>query len=282
MSELFVPREGETRRRTRKVKVEKVEPTEEELAEKEAARLEAGEDSEEEEEHEEEEEEDEGDEEMPTRDLNIVCIGGGAGSEVLAICAVVREQGTPARVNVQAVDMADWGMVLEEMTDVVEDKWRLSKNRLDVSFVRQDVIAGFTPKEVASTEAANALALSKGKAVATNPVRYDTADLITLLFTTAELLTSSRASTLSFLSLLTQQTKPGTLLMIVESAGSFSALAVGKEKTFPLEFLLDFVLAGGKAGDGGGWEIVQKEESRWYRLPDGAARAYPLRLENMR
>lgn len=124
-----------------------------------------------------------------------------------------------------------------------------------------------------------------------------------MLFTTAELLTASRPQTLAFLSSLTLQTKPGTLLLIVESAGSFSALAVGKEKTFPLEFLLDFVLcvpglcafrvcqlltlmstfsAGGKGGDDGGWEIVRKEESRWYRLPEGVNKAYPLRLENMR
>ncbi|KAF8535712.1 hypothetical protein BDD12DRAFT_854315 [Trichophaea hybrida] len=86
--------------------------------------------------------------------------------------------------------------------------------------------------------------------------------LVSLLFTTNELYTQSRAGT----------TK---MLLGLRSAGSYSMVKVG-EKTFSMGLLLDHTLV---------------HEARWYRLPQaqmvngqtvGTGLRYPLTLENMR
>ncbi|CED82419.1 Protein of unknown function DUF3115 [Phaffia rhodozyma] len=201
---------------------------------------------------------------IPTRTINVLCYGSGPGSEIIALAATTRERGTPAKVHVQAVDSGNWGPILSQMSSGIETEWNLPKSRFEVDFIQHDIL----------------------KPADATRIDIPRANLITLLYTTHELLTASRSTTIAFLSNLTAQAQPGTLLMIVESAGSFSAMPVGKsEKTFPLEFLLDLVLAGGKdAGPGsrGEWEVVKKSESRWFRVPDGVGKGYPVKLENMR
>jgi hypothetical protein len=312
-------KDGEVRRKVTKIREEVVEvPKEEGEGEDGEGAAEGSDEEDGEAAAAEPESESEDDEPASSRTITIICIGGGAGSEVLALASTVRSLGTPAKVHVQAVDSADWGAVLGEMMDVVVDKWRLPKTRFDVEFVKRDVLVGLPGgkkergvgreerereeeearkaiesvsleerSEAASTISArptpNPSTSAQPAAVASRQptIKYSSADLITLLFTTAELLTASRPQTLSFLSHLTTSCAKGTLLLIVESAGSFSAMSVGATQ-FPLEFLLDLVLAGGKDGKNGGWEIVEKEESRWWRLPEGVSKGYPLRLENMR
>lgn len=309
---------GEVRRKVTKIREDPVEVPQGEEGEDGDASATEGQDGDGAEEEVQEPESEEDDEPAPTRTITIICVGGGAGSEVLALASTVRSLGTPAKVVVQAVDSADWGQVLEEMVDVVADKWRLRSNRFQVEFIKRDVLANLPGgkkergigreererEEEEARKAIEAVSLKErsdaSSAVSFTPsttggetssvstssnrqptIQYASAQLITLLFTTAELLTASRPQTLSFLSHLTTSCAPGTLLLIVESAGSFSAMSVGATQ-FPLEFLLDLVLAGGKDGKTGGWEIVEKEESRWWRLPEGVAKGYPLRLENMR
>ena len=45
--------------------------------------------------------------------------------------------------------------------------------------------------------------------------------------------------------------------------------------------VLDAVLLG-EGGEGAGWETVRSEDSRWYRLPEGADAGWPVKLENTR
>lgn len=202
---------------------------------------------------------------VPSRTINVLCYGSGPGSEIIALAAIARERGTPAKVHVQAVDSGNWGPVLSEMASGINTHWNVPVNRFQVDFVKQDILTSHQQE---------------------TPIDIPRANLITLLYTTHELLTASRSATIAFLSNLTAKAKPGTLLMIVESAGSFSAMPVGQsEKTFPLEFLLDLVLAGGKDGGPGSrgeWEVVKKSESRWFRVPEGVGKGYPVKLENMR
>ncbi|KAL3422486.1 hypothetical protein PVAG01_06642 [Phlyctema vagabunda] len=110
--------------------------------------------------------------------------------------------------------------------------------------------------------------------------------LLTLLFTLNELYTASIAKTTSFLLSMANAVKPGTLLLVVDSPGSYSETTVGKEaKKYPMHFLLDHTLIGpGKTKDGVAikptWEKIVSEDSRWFRLPKDAR--YPIDLEDMR
>ncbi|KAF8429209.1 hypothetical protein EV426DRAFT_527342, partial [Tirmania nivea] len=93
--------------------------------------------------------------------------------------------------------------------------------------------------------------------------------LITLLSTTNELFTQSTSNATAFLSSLGDRMSSGALLMVVESAGSYSIVKVGEEE-YPMPWLLDLML-----------KKVVSEDSKWYRLPTGGLK-YPIDLENMR
>ncbi|KAI9335036.1 hypothetical protein DFJ73DRAFT_852410 [Zopfochytrium polystomum] len=106
------------------------------------------------------------------------------------------------------------------------------------------------------------------------------------MFLTNELLATSKRAFVALVRLLVARMRPGACLLVVDSAGSFSEVAVG---------------AGGGGGSGGGgggaeaprkymvytlldavgaFEVLEQTDSRWYRFPDGLA--YPLKLNNMR
>ena len=109
--------------------------------------------------------------------------------------------------------------------------------------------------------------------------------LLTLLFTLNELYTTSIGKTTAFLLNLTLASKSGTLLLVVDSPGSYSETTVGSEaKKYPMKFLLDHTLLAkekNEAGDGvASWEKLVSEDSRWFRLPESLR--YPIPLENMR
>lgn len=109
--------------------------------------------------------------------------------------------------------------------------------------------------------------------------------LLTLLFTLNELYTSSISKTTAFLLKLTIAAKPGTLLLVVDSPGSYSETTVGNAaKKYPMHFLLNHTLIGPAKSDGKevrpDWEKVVSDDSRWFRIPEGLR--YPISLENMR
>lgn len=105
-----------------------------------------------------------------------------------------------------------------------------------------------------------------------NPAEFD---VITSLFTTNELFTQSKAGTLKFLAALTAKCRPGTLFVIIESAGSYSTVEVNG-KTFPMQFFLDYTFKKDS------WEHVYRSDAEWYRTPQEVEQDYPYKLENMR
>ena len=98
------------------------------------------------------------------------------------------------------------------------------------------------------------------------------------MFTTNELYSQSTATTNRFLGGLAERVAAGAMLLVVESAGSYSLVKVGGRE-YPMTWLLDLVMLG-KDGKGGMWEKIVGEESRWFRLGEGLK--FPLGLENMR
>lgn len=89
--------------------------------------------------------------------------------------------------------------------------------------------------------------------------------------------------------------KKGTLLLVVDSPGSYSETTVGgsgvEGKRYPMKWLMDHVLIGGQKKDEEeevedgekevvAWEKVVEDGSRWWRISESLK--YPIALENMR
>jgi len=204
----------------------------------------------------------------------IVCFGGGAGAELVAAAAAVKAllprpdpradapppQEITGRLHMTGVDIANWGEAFEQLHGGIKESF-LPGDIFSADFVRADVLAADLAELV-----------PRGTR------------LISMLFTTNELYTQSRAATTKMLLGLAGLVDKGCLLIVLESAGSYSMVKVG-EKTFSMGMLLDHTLVGEE------WEKIVEHEARWYRLPQaqtvngqmvGAGLRYPLGLENMR
>ncbi|GMF02527.1 unnamed protein product [[Candida] boidinii] len=165
--------------------------------------------------------------------------------------------------KVHAVDIANWGNIINDIDTYVNDNWikpnniNTAVNKVELKFDNKDVLK-------MSHEELNLKSLN----------------LITSMFTTNELISESKLETIKFLKTLSTYCSKNCLFLIVESAGSYSNVSIGS-KQFPVFFLIDMILCG-KRGDesSGAWEIVDENDSIWYRVNKDID--YILKLENMR
>lgn len=137
--------------------------------------------------------------------------------------------------------------------------------------------------------------------------------LLTLFFTLNELYSASIPKTTKFLLNLTLAAPVDSLLLVIDSPGSYSETAIGtrkpnaeeggsmggstngegsveeegqEKKKYPMHWLMDHVLLEkGKKKEKDDtslpmWKKLVNEESRWFRLAEGLN--YPVSLENMR
>ena len=216
--------------------------------------------------------------------IEVVCLGGGAGAEAVALAgwlSAAMELMPGAVLQVCFVDIAAWSATVDALHKRCVTAPELSKyasitareankpcvraEAYSCSFQQQDVLDW--PED--------ALRL-----VVTPETR-----LVTLLFTLNELYSTSVPKTQRLLSKLTATMAAGALILVVDSPGSYSTLTLnGAEKKYPMQWLLDHTLLGSpqKAGveQAAKWEKVVSDESRWFRLPKGLQ--YPIELENMR
>lgn len=196
----------------------------------------------------------------PEKVKRVLCVGGGAASEIVGLGAVfcrLKEYhpNSSSRLDIDVVDIADWTMVLNHLSNYMKQNWVHKEHSLNTQFIHEDVL---------SAKIDNLASL----------------DLITLLFTTNELFAEKRKDTIKFLHTLSSSCKSGALLLIAESAGSFSNITIGN-KQFPVQFLIDTILVGRQGEENGPWEIISESESIWYRVNEKEL-TYPLKLENMR
>jgi len=238
-----------------------------------------------------------GGEESGHRSHKVVCLGGGAGAEVVALGGLQKllstldsqeegdqEKRKPKTMEISAIDIADWSVVVENLakhltTTPVLSKYAsaaakaanvpfISPDDISVTFHKHDVLQASTP--VINSQLAEAT-------------------LVTLLFTLNELYTTSLPLTQKFLLQVTSVLQPGALLLVVDSPGSYSSVTLnGAEKKYPMQWLLDHTLldqASSNKHERGkeeiaSWEKITEDDSRWFRL-DGRLQ-YPIELENMR
>lgn len=197
--------------------------------------------------------------EEPQREKRVLCVGGGAGAELVGLASVfcrLKEyhSNSPSKLIMDIVDIADWTPVITGLSNYIQHNWVYKPESIESRFSHNDILDN-----------------SFGN--------YSEYDLITLLFTTNELFTQRKTESVHFLKRLNQQCKSGCYLLIVESAGSYSHINIGS-KTFPIQFVIDTVLIGNPQQNNGCWELVDESDSCWYRITENIE--YSMKLENMR
>lgn len=232
--------------------------------------------------------------------LQFTCIGGGAGAEVVAIAAwtglhsqrvrdgQINEGATAApsalrakSVKVNSIDIADWSAVVTSLCTASTTSRTLSKYASADAIVANSAL--LAPDEFAvDFEKHDVLNADLDKL----RVVFQNTDVITIMFTLNELYSTSVSKTQRLLFELTVSSRPGTLLLVVDSPGSYSTVTInGSEKKYPMQWLLDHTLLTACANTrilprGTHWEKVISDDSRWFRMPQGLK--YAVDLENMR
>ena len=216
--------------------------------------------------------------------LNAICIGGGAGAEVVAMAGWMSVNtavlGRLGRVDAAFLDVAAWDAVSMDLHQAIVTPPELSKY---ASAAAKETNGAWLQPEVykAVFRQLDALEMSEER---TGDV-FAGADLVTLMFTLNELYAASAPKTQQLLSRLTSTLRPGAHLLVVDSPGSYSTVSInGAEKKYPMQWLLDYTLIGSgkqaKAMRSVKWQKLVSDDSRWFRMPEG--RKYPIELENMR
>ncbi|EKG16893.1 hypothetical protein MPH_05874 [Macrophomina phaseolina MS6] len=239
--------------------------------------------------------------------MKIVCLGGGAGAEIVGLAGFLKllgkkdtplqniqtndtenitpktaiPQSVQPRLEVSAIDIANWSPIVTSLQTAITTSPPLSKY---ASAAAKEANAALLSSDIFNTTSVkqDVLAMS----TADLSVQLKDADLITIMFTLNELYTSSLAKTQAFLMKLTGCLRPESLLLAVDSPGSYSTVTLnGAEKQYPMQWLLDHTLLSipkdaKSKEEGPKWEKILTDESRWFRLPEGLK--YPIDLENMR
>lgn len=261
----------------------------------------------------------------------VTCIGGGAGAEVVALAGLTRLRGRAKIAEVAVVDSADWSDVLGKLEQALTSSSSLSFPS-DHAVVAEQAPTSLSSPPPSSNHAPTAAAAAPVPASTLPPssplpslsspspspfsfsppsLTFHHADillsppspslqhllrsthLITLTFTLNELFSTSVPRTTQLLLNVTDLVAPGTMLLVVDSPGSYSEVVLGKgkrgeeegttRKRYPMDWLLDHVLlevTKERGREGGLWEKVVGEGSRWFRVSEKLE--YPLVLENMR
>ncbi|KAI2776880.1 hypothetical protein F4815DRAFT_328322 [Daldinia loculata] len=212
--------------------------------------------------------------------LRMLAIGGGA-AEIVAFGEYLRSAGATVSGDLTLLDTGPWGEVVQKLHTGLTTSPPLPEcasatakatsaalveptERLRSTFLQQDVL------QLDSSRLSSLLG--------------QTPLLVTLLFTLNELYTSGGIKmTTAFLRNLSATIPAGSLLLVVDSPGSYSEAAVGKEaKKYPMQWLLDHTLlqADKLPAEGCRWEKIQSHDSVWFRLSGGLR--YPMDLQDMR
>ncbi|PYI32427.1 hypothetical protein BP00DRAFT_341757 [Aspergillus indologenus CBS 114.80] len=297
---------------------------------------------------------------------HVVCIGGGAGAEIVALAAAWRDwtdavaggeqadtrtlaaaagdlslhetnapdarntveaastpparSGKPQRprLSVTAIDIADWSPIVDRLVSTIRSPAVAGSHAHPAPLYRDAGLdAQPDPHRAPAASSSFQVAFQKLDVLAASeaalrslvhpPREHDltpgTPVLVTLMFTLNELFSTSMARATGFLLRLTDLLRPGAVLLVVDSPGSYSTLKLGKnsggrggdggegeestrsspsERQYPMKFLLDHALLSVAAGK---WERLFSQDSRWWRR-DAARLRYGVGdaagLEDMR
>ncbi|KAG6995444.1 25S rRNA (uridine(2843)-N(3))-methyltransferase [Physcia stellaris] len=237
--------------------------------------------------------------EESTQRVKVVSLGGGAGAELVALAGLLCGLGRstngdcpasadshqrPLSLDVALVDVADWSSVIARLhagltNNPAEPEYASYEAARTTTMVDHDLFrVSFAQQDLLKMEVSQMGSLFRDCA------------LVTLMFTLNELYSTSMSGTTNFLLSMTELIQPGSLLLVVDSPGSYSTINLGRDervqdtetqKRYPMLWLLDHTLLNAAVGSNGKkqWEKLEENNSKWFRLPD---LNYPIDLENMR
>lgn len=236
----------------------------------------------------------------------IVCLGGGAGAEMLALAGylasanssisadIQTESRNPAKLVVTAIDIEDWSSVVDMLhlatiadlslfkpaSPVTEaSKPSIDSNTFLIKFLQQDVLQIEESAELQTI--------------------LREARLVTIMFTLNDLYSVSKSATTKLLLSMTSIVATGSLLLVIDSPGSYITESIGskgfwgdrkgqpsskQEKEVPIQWLLDDTLIDEARIDSvknpNQWEILYSSASIRFRHPSSLT--YPIPLEDTR
>ncbi|KAG5995376.1 hypothetical protein E4U52_008416 [Claviceps spartinae] len=209
--------------------------------------------------------------------LRMLCIGGCAAEHVAFASYIQATNNRHGQLTL--LDSGPWAPITTLLQNSVTSPPSLSKyasaamrdsnkalldsNQLHCAF-RQENVLDLTKDQLAEV-------------IGSQP------QIVTLLFTLNELYTGAGiGKTSTFLRTLGSVLPAGSLLLVVDSPGSYSEAAVGKEKKkYPMQWLLDHTLLQSEEKTPAyTWERLESHDSLWFRLPEELR--YPIPLESMR
>lgn len=211
---------------------------------------------------------------VPKRRIKMLSIGGCA-SEHVAFASYLSQ--TSLSGHLTLVDSAPWAHVTSLLQEHITSPPTLSKYASAAIRASNSALLDSSQLSV-SFRQCDVLQLDREKLaglLGTEPL------VVTILFTLNELYTNGGiGKTTKFLSNLGQTLPAGSLFLVLDSPGSYSEAALGKEKKrYPMQWLLDHTLLETEAS-GYRWEKLESHDSIWFRLPETLS--YPMQLENMR
>jgi len=195
--------------------------------------------------------------------IPVLAIGGGA-AELMAFASYMSHISPDQAGHITLLDVGPWGDVVQTLHAHATTTPVLSKyanaaakaanaalvappERFSSKFVRRDILeTGSSAAEMEKliSQVVNSRPSEQSEEYSGSSPQLPL--LITLLFTLNELYTTSGiGKTTKFLRSLTLVTPRGTLLLVVDSPGSYSEASVGKEgakKKYPMQWLLDHTL----------------------------------------
>lgn len=225
----------------------------------------------------------------------VVCIGGGAGAEIIALAAVGRGDRDP--MSVLTVDSADWSNPILRLKAALSTPPRLPAYASEATKLRPENQALLQGADQFEVDFLHQDVLSWDREAMRD--KFSRTSLCTIMFTLNELFSMSLPKTTTFLLIVTEIMPKGSHLLVVDSPGSYSEIQLGKKSTsskseseslkatkkYPMSWLLDHTLLDvAKIGDEPAWKKVASEDSLWFRINerDRARLKYPVNPENMR
>jgi 25S rRNA (uracil2843-N3)-methyltransferase len=143
------------------------------------------------------------------------------------------------KLDLHLVDSAPWSAAVKTLTQTLTNPPPLSKYASAHAIATNRSL--IPPSSLSTTFHQHdllSLTVSSLKAITTTAPC-----ILTLLFTLNELYTSSISKTTAFLLRLTEATAKGSVLVVIDSPGSYSEATIGSEqKSYPMQWLLDHTL----------------------------------------
>ncbi|KAG5977089.1 hypothetical protein E4U56_000493 [Claviceps arundinis] len=209
--------------------------------------------------------------------LRMLCIGGCAAEHVAFASYIQASNNRHGQLTL--LDSGPWAPITTLLQNSVTSPPALSKYASAAMRDSNKALLDSNQFHCAFTQA-NVLDLAKdqlAEVIGSQP------QIVTLLFTLNELYTGAGiGKTSTFLRTLGSVLPAGSLLLVVDSPGSYSEAAVGKEKKkYPMQWLLDHTLLQSEEKTPAyTWERLESHDSLWFRLPEELR--YPIPLESMR